>query len=149
MLGPQAQRKSAFYFPRSKGSGLTNAEFMVPLFFTNFIHLSVAVGGLHCYLGFSLVAESGVTFQLQASHCSGIFCCRAQTLGQAGFRDCSSRALGHRLNGCGARAKLLRGRWDLSGSGIKLCLLHWQADSPSLRQQGSPHSNLIEREYCE
>ena len=119
MLGPQAQRKSALYFPRSNGSGFTNPEFMVTLFFNNFIYLFVAVVGLQCYLGFSSVAESGVTFQLQASHCSGICCCRAQALGQAGFRSCSPRALEHRLNSCGARAKLLRGRWDLSGSGIK------------------------------
>lgn len=55
MLGPQL--KSVQHLNLS-GSGLTNAEFMVPLFFTNFIHLSVAMGGLHSTTGFSLVARA-------------------------------------------------------------------------------------------
>ena len=33
--------------------------------------------------------------------------------------SCGSRALEHRLGGCGARAKLLCGMWDLSGPGIE------------------------------
>ena len=41
---------------------------------------------------------------VQASHCGGFPCCRAQALGRACFRGCSSRALGHRLNSCGAPA---------------------------------------------
>ena len=40
---------------------------------------------------------------VQASHCSG-FSCGAQAPGHAGFGSCSSWALEHRLNNCGARA---------------------------------------------
>ena len=41
-----------------------------------------------------------------ASHCGGLSCCRACTLE-------------HGLRGCGARAQLLCGMWDLPGSGIE------------------------------
>ena len=36
-----------------------------------------------------------------------------------GLTSCGSWALGHRLSSCGARAQLLRGIWDLLGSGIE------------------------------
>ena len=62
----------------------------------------------------------------RASHCNGFSCCRAQTLGSAGFSSvarglssCGSRALEHSLNSCGMWASLLPGMWDLLGSGIK------------------------------
>ena len=48
-----------------------------------------------------------------ASHGGGISCCRAQAPGFWGISSCSSRALGHRLNSCGARAELLLSMWDL------------------------------------
>ena len=35
-----------------------------------------------------------------------------------GVSSCASRALEHRLNGCGARASLLCGMWDLPRAGI-------------------------------
>ena len=41
---------------------------------------------------------------VQASHCSGLFCCSAQTLGHLGFTSCGSQTLEHRLNSCGAWA---------------------------------------------
>ena len=36
-----------------------------------------------------------------------------------GLSSCSLQALGRRLSSCGARAQLLRGMWDLPGSGLK------------------------------
>ena len=54
-----------------------------------------------------------------ASHCSGFSFCRAQALGSVGFRGCSSHALEHRLSSCRARVQLLRGMWDLPGSGME------------------------------
>ena len=42
-----------------------------------------------------------------------------------------------RLSSCGARARLLRGMWDLPRPGLEP-VLHWQADSQPLNHQGSP-----------
>ena len=36
-----------------------------------------------------------------------------------GFSSCGSRALERRLSSCGARAKLLRGMWDIPGPGLE------------------------------
>ena len=54
--------------------------------------------------------------------------------------SCSSQALEHRLNSCGAWAQLLHGMQGLPRPRIELMSLHWQADSSPLRQQGSPRS---------
>ena len=58
--------------------------------------------------------------------CGGFSCCRAQAPGLAGFSlcgtwlsSCSSWAPEHRLSRCGARAWMLRGMWDLPGSGVE------------------------------
>ena len=45
--------------------------------------------------GFSLAAaEQGLLagFHVQASHCGGLLCCRAQHLGRAGFSSCGTWA---------------------------------------------------------
>ena len=44
------------------------------------------------------------SYTSQASHSAGFSCCRAWTVGHTGFSICSSRALGHSLNSCGAWA---------------------------------------------
>ena len=44
---------------------------------------------------------------------------RASVVVAHGISSCGSRALGRRLSSCGARAKLLRGMWDLPGSGLE------------------------------
>ena len=54
-----------------------------------------------------------------AFYCSGISCCRTQTLEHEGFICFSSQALERRLRSCGARASLLCGMWDLPRPGIK------------------------------
>ena len=79
--------------------------------------------------------QAGATLMSMSRHCRGFSCCRAPAQGHTGFSSCSCRALGHRLNSCGARAQLFCGVWDLPGSG--LCLLNWQADSLPLSHQGS------------
>ena len=76
---------------------------------------------------------------VEASHFCGFSCCGVWSQGHKGFSSCSSWALESGLSSCGKRAKLLRGMWNLPGSGSKRCLLHWQADSWLLRHQGSPH----------
>ena len=43
---------------------------------------------------------------VRASHCLGFSCCRAQTLGLAGFSSFGSRALDHRLRSYGAWTSL-------------------------------------------
>ena len=43
-----------------------------------------------------------------------------------------------RLSSCGSQAQLLHGMWDLPRQGSNPCPLHWQADSQTLRHQGSP-----------
>ena len=67
----------------------------------NFIYLFLAVVGLRCCAGFSLVVAGG-------------YCCSS-----AGFNSCGSWALGHTLNSCGTLAQLLCGTWDLPGLGIE------------------------------
>ena len=78
--------------------------------------------------GLSLVAASEATlrFGVRASHCSGFSCCGAWALGAWAsvvvvrrLSSCGSGALECRLSGCGARASLLRGMWDLPRPGIK------------------------------
>ena len=93
-----------------------------------FIYLFIAVLGLCCCLGFSLVAAIGAILHCDAwaSHCDNLSSGRAQALGPMGFSSCGtwtqslqSWALRHRLNSCGTEAELLRGMWDLPGPGIK------------------------------
>ena len=94
------------------------------------MYLFLTLLDLCCCGGFSVVAVSrGATFHwiVQASYCSGFFCCGAQAPGHwtsvavaYGLNSCSSQALDHRLNSCGQRVSLLPGMRDLPGSGIEL-----------------------------
>ena len=65
------------------------------LFFKNY--LSMAVLGLCCCDGFSLVVPSTLHCSARASYCSGFSCCRAWAQRYAGFSSCDSWALEHRL----------------------------------------------------
>ena len=56
---------------------------------------------------------------VQASHCSGFSCCEARALGCMGFINCGSQALEQGLSNCDAQVSLLRGVWNLPGSGIE------------------------------
>ena len=53
-----------------------------------------------------------------------------------------SRALEHGVNSCVTRAHLLRIMWDLPGSGIEPCLLHWQVDCTT-EPPGKPELLLL------
>ena len=81
----------------------------------------LAVLGLCCCTGFSLVVVSRGYSLLQ---CVGFLLwwslllwstgCRSE-----GFSRCSTWALQHRLNSCGARAYLIPSIWDLPGPGME------------------------------
>ena len=75
-----------FYFYFSWMKALEN------FFFIGFlvIYLFLAVLGLCCCAGFSLVAWAGATLCYSAFHCSGISCCRAQARGHTDFSSCST-----------------------------------------------------------
>ena len=94
----------------------------------SFYFLLMAVLGLCCCTGFSLVAASGgyspVALQELLTAAAPLVCStgsRAQASAAVahGLSGCSSRALKHRLNSCGAQAHLLS-MWDSSRSGIEL-----------------------------
>ena len=80
------------------------------LFFKNYYYF-FAVLSLHCCMGFSLVAESGVggTFQLR---CSAFSCFRAWGLGRAGCSSCGFPELEHRLGRFGTWASFPHSTWD-------------------------------------
>ena len=87
-----------------------------------FIYLFLAVLGLCCCTGISLVVESRgplSSCDAWASHCNGFSCYGAQVLGFMSLSSCDSKTLEHRLNSCSAPAQLLCNMWDLSGSGIE------------------------------
>ena len=83
--------------------------------------------------GLSLVvAKAGYSgFISWASHCG----CQAQAFGMQ-----ASVVAARELSSCGTRAipQWLVGMWNLLGLGIKSVSSAWQADSYTLRQQGSP-----------
>ena len=57
-------------------------------FFFKYFYLFLAVVGLHCCVGFSVVVVSRGAYSscgARASHCSGFSCCRAWALGYKGF----------------------------------------------------------------
>ena len=88
----------------------------LPLFFFFLFYLFLAVLGVCCCMGFSLVAASG-GYSLVAAPSS---------------RECG-------VNSYGAQAWLLCSMWDSPGSGIEpMCLLHWQMGSLPLHHQRSP-----------
>ena len=104
----------------------------------------VAVLGLCCCVGFSLVAESGgcSSYGVQASCHSGFFCCGTRALRHIGsavvalmLQSIGLAVVAHRLSSaaCGIF-------WD---QGLNLCLLHWQVDSLPLCHQGSPMGHFL------
>ena len=85
------------------------------------IYLFLAVLGLPCCTGFSLVAESGDYFLVAMSRllivvASFLVKLRPRTPGLSSW---GSQALKYMLNGCGAWGLLLWGMWDPPWSGIE------------------------------
>ena len=79
---------------------------MGSILFQNVLFLFLAVLGLRCCAGFSLVVVIRGYSLLQCTVFSlcGFSCCRAQALELVGFNSCNSQALEHRLNNCGTQA---------------------------------------------
>ena len=93
---------------------------------------------------FSLVAVSGGATPLC---CAGFSLLWLPLLRITGSRCTGSAvavpwALEHGLSGCGAWALPLHSKWDLPGSGIKPCALHWQAGSQGKSQGSALNSHL-------
>ena len=93
------------------------------LFFKKiFIYLFLAVLGLQCCVGFSLVVVSG-GYSLAVASMDFLLWCLLLLWGMhsrvCGFNSFSLQALEHRLVSCGARAWLLCGMWHLPRRGIK------------------------------
>ena len=84
-----------------------------------YIYLFLAVLGLHCCVGFSLVVVSG-SYSLVTTHRRLVMVASLVAGSRfAGLSSCSSWALKHRLISCRAQALLLRSTWDLPQPGIK------------------------------
>ena len=91
-----------------------------------FICLFLAVLGLRCCMGLSLVAVSG-GYSLAVKLLSVVTSyCAAQAVGHAGFNSCDTWAqyCNSRLLSIGSivgehKLKLLRGTWNLPGSGVE------------------------------
>ena len=83
--------------------------------------MAVHAACLLLYRLYSSFGEQGLlsSCSVQASHCGGFSCCRAQALGHTGFCSCGTRALECSLSSCGAWAQLFHNMQDYRGSGIK------------------------------
>ena len=102
-------------------------KFAVTFFsFNNFIYLFLAVLGLRCHAGFSLVVESR-GYSLVAMHKllfavafvveHGLECAWASVIVARELSSCDSWALEHRLNSCGTWVYLLW--WHVGSSQIR------------------------------
>ena len=100
-----------------------------------FIYLFLALLGLCCYEGFSLVVASRATLQLQCTSFLlwWLLFSGAQAL-EHGLSSCSSQALEHRLN----RLSCFMVCDIFLAQGSNPCLLHWQVDFKQLSHQESP-----------
>ena len=107
----------------------TLLHLFIYLFLINlFLFIFGCVGSSLLCTGFLQLWQAGATLRCsaRASHCSGFSCCKAWALGAwpsvvVAHRHSSygSRALERRLSGCGTRAQLLCGMWDLPGPRIE------------------------------
>ena len=128
-------------FPRQEyWSGL---PFPSPRDFPDFMYfLFLAVLGLRCCTGFSLVAERGLLSgcDAQASHRGGCSCCGAGALVVAapGIWSTGSivMAVAQVLNCSMACGIFLSQGWNP-------CLLRWQVDSLPLSHQGNPRDTSL------
>ena len=121
-----------------------------------FFILFLAVLGLRCYGGFSLVAASRVCSLVAAYRLPiavaflvvehGFQVQRLQQLPH-GLSSCSSRALEHRLNSCGALAQLLCGMWVLTGPGIEPMSPALESRFFTTEPSGKPSTVLL-HEFC-
>ena len=131
------------------GKGTNKSVVQTFFFYKLFMYLYFIFGcpGCCCAWAFSYCCLWGLLFKcrVQASHCSGFSCYRAQALRHTDFSSWSSWAQKLQLPGSKTGSVAVVHR--LSGSEtrgifpdqrLSLCLLHWQVDSCPLSHQGSP-----------
>ena len=121
-------------------------------FFKN-IYLFLAVLGLCCCVGFSLVVESGGYSPVGAPGLPiaaaslvverGLWGSQASVVAACGLTSCGSRTLEHRLNCCGARVYLLHDTWDLPRSGIEPVSPVLAGGFLTTEQPGKPPSRIL------
>ena len=86
----------------------------------------------NCFISFFLVvlgrtaAQAVSSWDVRASHCSGVSCCGAAAL------ECKASAVVVH----GLHCSMVCGIFP--GQGLKPCVLHWQVDSLPLSHHGSP-----------
>ena len=107
--------------------------------------LFLAVLGLHCCVGFSLVAASGGHSPLQCLGLSSWWLLLLRSLGSRrtcpAFVTCGLQSAGSVVVAHGPSRSAACG--ILPDQGSNPCPLHWQADSQPLRHQGSPHLTFL------
>ena len=117
--------------------GMSSCDFLK----NNLIYFFLAVLGLHCYTGFSLLCGKWVLFSIMvaslvAEH--GLEGTWASVVVVCGLSSCGTGALEHRLHSCGAglSRSVTCGIFPEQGS----CpwLLHWPADSTTEPPQDPP-----------
>ena len=91
----EACRFSVFHHPLSftvEQTVVLNPLRLLPSSLKTNIDLFLAVLGLRCFTGFSLVAGRGgnSSCSVQAFHCCGFSCHGARALGREGFGSCNS-----------------------------------------------------------
>ena len=96
--------------------------------------VSVGIFFFFCSAGFLVVERAFFT----CSEWGLLSTCGVRASHYGGFSCFGAWTLEHRLSSCGTWTLWLTSMWDLPGSGVELCLLHWQADSLPLSHQGSP-----------
>ena len=130
------QFRGVLGFQRLKRPNCYNS---LSLFKNNFISLYLAVLGLHCCAGFSLVVMSwGYSLWL----CTG-FSLQWLLLWSTGFRVQTSVVVAPRFQRTGSTLVVhglscSEARGIFPDQGSNPCLLHWQLDSLPLSHQGSP-----------
>ena len=121
--------------------------FFKPVWFFQAFYLPLAMLGLHCCEGFSLVVESRgySSCSVGTAHSRGSSGCRARALGWVGFsrfsnglNSCSSWALELRLIAVAHGVSYFAASGTFPDWGSNLCLLHWQPDSLPLSHLGNP-----------
>ena len=111
------------------------------IYFNDFIYLFLAVLGLLCCEGFSRVAASGGGSLVVMS---GLLIAVASSVVERGLQACGLQQFQHMgsvVAAPGLNCSMTRG--ILPDQGLKLRLLHWQADSLPLSHQGRPVTDFF------
>ena len=145
MVSLSSQQHHVFLFAASCAWGVFSYSLAwlvsasLSLFFKIFIYLLLALLGLHCCAGSSLVQRAGATLNLWCVSISlwWFF------FGTSGFRHMGFSVVAPGLKSTGSVVMENRlccplARGIFPDQGLNPCLLHWQADSLPLSHQGSP-----------